>query len=153
MSKTNMICVGGPMHGQRKQVEPGRTWWECVERPKMRAADLIAPDPLELPYDDAMTEIAYTRHIYEREVIGAGDKSITFWRHSKMPLGQVAHYLLNDLSDNEPYTRIATLEWALKKIRDVATYSGEYKSFRTEREQSNEIYKLVNAALRPPAPS
>ena len=34
-SETNMICVGGPMHGQRKKVEAGRDWWECVERPRV----------------------------------------------------------------------------------------------------------------------
>jgi hypothetical protein len=66
-----------------------------------------------------------------------------------MPVGQVAFYLLNDLSDNAPYTRITTLEWALKKIRDVVTYEGDFKSLRSEAEQNRAIWKLVNSALRP----
>ena len=143
-SEANMICVGGPMHGQRKQVEAGRTWWECVERPRIVAGYYIASEN-----PDEVASIEYKRHVYEREVIGAGRKAITFWRHSEMPIGQVAYYLLNDLSDNEPYTRIATLEWALEKVKDIATHRDDYKHFMNEQEKALEILKLVNAALRP----
>ena len=141
MSKSHMICVGGPMHGQRKQVERGRSWFETVEMPPLTAADF---DPSAMA-----EEIAYKRHLYEREIIGTGEKAITFWRHSEMPVGQVVYYLLNDLADNEPHTRIAALEWALKQVRNVAVHRGDYKRFMDEREKADQILKIVNAALRP----
>ena len=138
MSKTNMICVGGPLHGQRKMVEPGRSWFEVAELPPMEAVSNLPPD------DVKEKTIAYKRHIYEREVIGAGENSITFWRHSEMPVGQVAYYLLNDLSENEPHARAAALEWAMKQVREIVLKKDPYS-----RETFGEIFKIVNGALRP----
>lgn len=138
MSDTNMICVGGPMHGQRKQVEQGRRWFEVVERPSLEAA---YAEPVAMSQE----EVAYKRHIYEREIMGAGDQSIEFWRHSEMPVGQVAFHLLNDLSDNEPHTRVATLEWALRQVRKVAIK--DFGNMFASRDAVESMIDIIDKAL------
>jgi hypothetical protein len=134
---SNMICIGGPMHGMRKQVEQGRRTFETVERPPLPPVSRI------LEKEGHEEEVTYKRHLYEREVIGAGEKSITFWRHSELPVGQVAHYLISDFSENAPHIKAATLMWVLRQIEEVIRTKDSF------REAPEAILKIIIPILYP----
>jgi len=109
-SATELMCLGGPLHG-RLQPRGMKLTMDVDVKPRRKTGELI-------------NETVSERHTYALSTFHySPDEAIMYWRHQPLDAGRAAQFAMLDFLKNRPTLRIAMLYAGLKAVEQLASES------------------------------